>query len=80
MQAWEEYDSDILERAWGHLFSCYREIMKHGGSNQYVKPHTGVNKRQKAGDETVDSLVPMDAFLRGTASFDALDNHLVVVV
>jgi hypothetical protein len=38
MEAWHQYSPDKLERAWGHLFACYREILKDEGGNRYENP------------------------------------------
>ncbi len=48
-QAWEDYDSETIDRIWGHQLACYREIMKCRGDNVYKAPHSGVRKRQNEG-------------------------------
>lgn len=74
MQAWDNYSSDKLERAWGHLFACYREILKDKGGNRYEKPHSNVCKRQRADEQTIDELVPIDLVLTGREALDAMLN------
>jgi hypothetical protein len=76
-KAWEDYDSDTLERAWGHLHAVYRSIMLAGGHNNYPKPHDGVNKRQRAGEAACNAVVPMATFLHASEAYDELINPLV---
>ena len=45
LQAWQQYDSDTLQRIWGVQYACYREILRIKGDNEYKTPHTGVRKR-----------------------------------
>lgn len=74
LQAWEEYDSMKLERAWGHLFARYREILRLKGGNSTGHLHTDVGVRQKAGAGTMDPYVDMDTYLNAVEARDLLLN------
>lgn len=73
-QAWAEYDSLKLERAWGHLFARYREILFQKGSNQISNLHTDVGARQKSGAGAMDPYVSMDVYLDAVEARDTLLN------
>jgi hypothetical protein len=77
MAAWQQYPWTTLERAWGHLYACYREILKAEGDNQYDKPHSGVGQRQTAGLVVVDNFVPMDVYLSAMEAFAEME-HIVI--
>ncbi len=51
-------------RCWGVQAEPLRQIMKQGGGNQHPNLHSGISKRQRAGEKTVDTLVPKDDYLR----------------
>jgi hypothetical protein len=61
-QAWDEYDSDTIDRIWAHQLSCYREIMKVMGSNDYVAPHSNIRKRQRVDEDCADYSVDMELY------------------
>lgn len=44
-----DYPTDTLERVWQLLFNVYNCILEEEGGNDYLLPHTGVRKRQRAG-------------------------------
>lgn len=73
-QAWAEYDWETLERAWGLLFAVYRAVLDAKGTNQYVKPHSGVRVRQHDGAGTLDPYVSQDTWLTAQEALDALNN------
>jgi len=54
LQAWEEYDSDTLQRIWGVQYECYRNILHIKGDNDYTTPHSGVRKRGGEIDFEID--------------------------
>jgi len=57
-EAFEEYDMETLDRAWRSLISCYYEVMKAEGGNNFRTTHTGVRSRQYDGVDLFD--VPVD--------------------
>ena len=46
-KAYDEYDSDTLERIWGHQFAVYRLSLKYNGGNQFQAQHTGHKKSEE---------------------------------
>jgi hypothetical protein len=61
-QEWHEYDSNTLEKIWAIQISCWGEILKVQGSNQYKLPHSGINKRSRRGDQIVNLSIDVDAY------------------
>jgi hypothetical protein len=45
-----DYDPKILERVWQAQFNVYNSILAARGDNNFKLPHTGVSKRQRAGE------------------------------
>jgi hypothetical protein len=74
MQAWDEFDSNALERAWGILHEVYRCILRSKGANTYAIPHTGITARQTAGQDPVDRIIPIDTLVVGRQELDRLNN------
>ena len=44
------YDSYTLGRIWQCLTATYNLVLENKGGNNFVMPHTGIRKRQQAGD------------------------------
>lgn len=62
-QCYWDYDSDTLERVWQAQFNVYNCILEHRGDNNFKLPHTGVSKRQRAGELPVYAPVTRRGFL-----------------
>ena len=52
--AWIDYDSNLLVRAEALSLEICRQVLDHGGCNQYKLPHSGINKRQRNGENVCD--------------------------
>ena len=53
-----EYDPKTLERVWQAQFNVYNCILEARGDNNFILPHTGVSKRQRAG--TLPACAPVN--------------------
>ena len=60
-QAFTEYDSETIDRCFGCWCANVLEVIKHDGCNKYKVAHTGVRKRQAAGDDVAS--IPIDVAL-----------------
>jgi hypothetical protein len=65
-EAWNEYDWETLDGAWGCLISTYQRILNDEGGNEFRTPHNGVRRKQAMGVYVYD--VPIDI-----AQIDRLD-------
>ena len=57
-EAWDEYDWETLDGAWGCLISTYQRILNDEGGNEFKTPHNGVRRKQAMGVYVCD--VPID--------------------
>lgn len=64
--AWQEYDSSILARSYGVLFTNYRLVLLHLGDNRYPTPHSGVRKRSKLNLDFEDQKLTQEEILHVT--------------
>jgi len=53
LDAWNNYDSDTLNRMWGLQYACYRAILAQLGGNDYTPPHTGVRNNPQQIDLSI---------------------------
>lgn len=56
--AYNNYDTDILDRIEGIQHEIYRKILADSGGNQFDMPHSGVRKRQREGADPCDRIIP----------------------
>jgi hypothetical protein len=76
-QAFEEYDPNLLNRAWITLFTNYNQCLRHNGCNKYKIEHMGKERMEREGllpttisvweddsedEEEEDGEVPNDIF------------------
>jgi hypothetical protein len=52
LEAFDEYDSNTIERCIGCLYANYVEVLKHDGGSDFHTPHSGVRKRAAGEDFT----------------------------
>jgi hypothetical protein len=57
IEAYDIYDTSVLERIEGIQHEIYRCILKDDGGNQFDMPHSGVRDRQKNGADPCDRTV-----------------------
>ena len=62
VSAYNNYDTDILERIEGIRHEIYRKMLANSGGNQFDMPHSGVRKRQREGDDPCDRVVPTELY------------------
>lgn len=73
--AYTNYEVDKLVRVEGILMQAMREILKDGGGNQYVMPHTGIRNRQSEDPNTaVDYTIPEDVIKHAKDELELLIN------
>jgi len=71
-RAFEDYDSQKIVNVEAVLCEVYRQVLRSGGGNQYKIPHTGVRKRQHAGEEPIDRRVSLEDKLAGEEALNRL--------
>ena len=74
-RAWEEYDFETQDRAYGCLRAVYEEILKAGGTNDYRVPHSGVRRLQNDRRDVVDVAVSARLIDRVIAHVQHYEQH-----
>ena len=41
--SFSQYDQETLKISYGHLYACFKEILKSKADNQYENPHDRLN-------------------------------------
>jgi len=65
------YDSATITRLWACLVEYYRQIITVLGGNTFANPHSGINKRQRNGDDVIDYGINVDDV---TAAYEYLED------
>lgn len=61
-EMWSVYDNETLTRLWAVQAEYYRQILRDLGGNQFQNPHSGVRKRERAGDPIIDLQVDAEDY------------------
>jgi hypothetical protein len=69
----------IIERVFATLQEIYRQILTHGGVNQFKLPYFNARKRQRDHGQLIDFAVSNDIRLSGVAARDRIANEVLAV-
>jgi len=73
-EIFNNYDKETLQSCFGHLYSCYNQILIHLGSNQYSSPHCGIrtkcenNQAINTVDINYDKYIELKGFCKAALS------------
>lgn len=59
-EAYTNYPTYNIRRAYSLLYEVYKEILKKCGAINYKMPHTHISLRQRIGEEEIDELVEVE--------------------
>ena len=72
--AYDEYDATTLDHIWAHQISCYNEILKDLGGNQYTAPHESLRARGQNNDTIVNLNIDVDAYNTAVSNVNNINN------